>query len=129
MSRTASDRNASWPAAIQCPLAYRHISASKAGIGAMSKALGRILLLSSLMLPLSIHAQQPYVGRFDIYNGFTWFDSPSVHLEERGYHLQAGLNLRTWLAMGFDYSVVSGNLVLRPNDLKHSLQTEIGAEL
>ena len=62
------------------------------------------------MGPQRAFSQQDYVGRFDLYNGFTWFDSPSAKLQERGYHLQAGINARTWLALGFDYSVVQGNL-------------------
>ena len=73
--------------------------------------------------------QQDYVGRFDLYNGFTWFDSPSAKLQERGYHLQAGINPRTWLALGFDYSVVQGTLTLTPDLLKTSLQNQIAAQL
>jgi hypothetical protein len=64
-----------------------------------------------------------------LYNGFTWFDSPSAKLQQRGYHLQAGVNARTWLALGFDYSVASGTLTLTPDLLKSSLQTQIAGEL
>jgi hypothetical protein len=74
-------------------------------------------------------AQQSYVGRYDIYNGFAFFDSPDIHLQERGYHLQLGANLRTWLAAGFDYSVVVGTLTLTPDLLKPSLKSSIAAEL
>jgi hypothetical protein len=84
-----------------------------------------LLLLSSNRLS----AQQDYVGLFDLYNGFTWFDSPSAKLQERGYHLQAGINARTWLALGFDYSVVQGNLTLTPDLLKPALQTQIAGQL
>ncbi|HWF46634.1 MAG TPA: hypothetical protein VG168_06495 [Bryobacteraceae bacterium] len=84
-----------------------------------------LLLLGSHRL----FAQQDYVGRFDLFNGFTWFDSPSANLEERGYHLQAGVNLRTWLAAGFDYSVVQGNLTLTPNLLKPALADQINSEI
>lgn len=82
-----------------------------------------------LLIPNCVFAQQDYVGVFDLYNGFAWFDSPSANLAERGYHLQAGVNLRTWLAMGFDYSIVEGNVTLVPNLLKPSLQTQIGGQL
>jgi hypothetical protein len=87
------------------------------------------LLFFALLLPLRVFGQQDYVGRFDLYNGFTWFDSPSANLEQRGYHLQAGLNAKTWLALGFDYSVATGNLTVTPNLLKPSLQTQIAAQL
>ncbi len=74
-------------------------------------------------------AQQPYVGLFDVYNGFAWFDSPSANLTERGYHLQAGVNVRTWLSLGFDFSTVQGNVTLVPSLLKPSLQAQIGGQL
>lgn len=79
--------------------------------------------------PQPAFCQQDYVGLFDLYNGFTWFDSPSVNLDERGYHLQAGVNARTWLALGFDYSVVQGNLTLTPNLLKPTLEDQINAQV
>lgn len=82
-----------------------------------------------LYSPSGAFAQQDYVGRFDIYNGFAWFDSPSAHLTERGYHLQAGVNARSWLAVGFDFSVVQGNVTLVPELLTPTLQTQIGAQV
>ncbi len=95
----------------------------------MTKSGKLLAFLVSLLIPTGLFAQQDYVGRFDLYNGFTWFDSPSANLAERGYHLQAGVNLRTWLAMGFDYSVVEGNVTLVPNLLTPSLQRQIGGQL
>lgn len=88
-----------------------------------------VLAFLFLLIPSQLFAQQEYVGRFDLYNGFNWFDSPSAKLQERGYHLQAGVNARTWLAIGFDYSVVQGNLTLTPNLLKSGLQAQIGGQL
>jgi hypothetical protein len=95
----------------------------------MKKIFRCFLFLGLPWLPGTAFGQQDYVGRFDLYNGFTWFDSPSANLEERGYHLQAGMNARTWLALGFDYSVVTGTLTLVPSLLKPSLQTQIAAQL
>lgn len=87
------------------------------------------LLLGCLLLAVPGWSQQDYVGRFDLYNGFTWFDSPSAKLQERGYHLQAGINARRWLALGFDYSVASGTLPLTPDLLKPALAQQIAGEL
>ncbi len=95
----------------------------------MRNSLRYSLFFFVFLLPLRVFGQQDYVGRFDLYNGFTWFDSPSANLEQRGYHLQAGLNARTWLAFGFDYSVALGNLTITPNLLKPSLQTQIAAQI
>lgn len=95
----------------------------------MSKSLSLLTFSLFVISQRPVCAQQDYVGRFDVYNGFTWFDSPSINLEERGYHLQAGINARTWLALGFDFSAVQGNLTLTPSLLKPALQSQIGGEL
>jgi hypothetical protein len=87
------------------------------------------LAFLALLAPVRALAQQDYVGRFDLYDGFSWFDSPSARLQERGYHLQAGVNLKTWLAVGFDFSTVSGNLTLTPDLLKPDLQNQIRMQL
>jgi hypothetical protein len=86
-------------------------------------------LCCTIMFASCVFGQQDYVGRFDLFNGFTWFDSPSAKLQQRGYHLQAGINANTWLALGFDYSVAQGNLTLTPDLLKTPLQTQIAAQL
>lgn len=89
----------------------------------------RLVRAFLLLTPLCAVAQQDYVGRYDLYNGFTWFDSPSAKLQERGYHLQAGINANTWLALGFDFSTVDGTLDLTPSLLKTSLQTQIATQI
>ena len=88
-----------------------------------------VWLFAAFMFPRCSFSQQDYVGRFDIYNGFTYFDSPDIHLSQRGYHLQLGYNTKTWLALGFDYSVATGTLNLTSNLLKPSLDASIQAEL
>src|SRR5579872_4636285 len=87
------------------------------------------LFIVALLRPIYCSAQQSYVGQFDVYNGFTYFDSPDIHLTERGYHLQLGYNPKTWLATGFDYSVVTGTLTLTPNLLKASLAGAIAGQV
>jgi hypothetical protein len=91
----------------------------------------RLLLVLAVSLPatLQVHSQQADVSRYDLYAGFTGFETPELNLAERGFHLQAGENLRTWLSLGFDYSVVSGHNALTPNLLKTSLQQELGLEI
>jgi hypothetical protein len=93
------------------------------------KFLLRVALTLLWTMPSVSFAQQDYVGRFDIYNGFAYFDSPSAHLTERGYHLQAGVNATRWLSLGFDFSDVSGNVTLVPSLLKSSLVNQIGGQL
>ncbi|MFL6427766.1 MAG: hypothetical protein ACJ71S_05940 [Acidobacteriaceae bacterium] len=74
-------------------------------------------------------AQQDYVGRYDIYNGYANLIAPNVDLTTRGYHLQAGRNQKTWLALGFDYSVTTGHTSLTPNLLPTALQQQLGQQI
>jgi hypothetical protein len=78
---------------------------------------------------LSAQAQQDYVGRYDIYNGFATLDAPAVNLITRGYHLQAGWNWKRWAALGFDYSVTTGHTSLTPNLLPTALQQELAQQI
>ncbi|WP_158747963.1 hypothetical protein [Acidobacterium sp. S8] len=71
------------------------------------------------------HAQQTDIKRYEIYSGFTYFETPTFNLAERGYHLQAGYNARRWMGIGFDYSIVTGHNSLTPNLLTTPLQTQI----
>ena len=95
----------------------------------MNRCAALCFALMPLFLASPLKAQQSYVGQFDIYNGFAYFDSPDIHLSERGYHLQLGYNPKTWVALGFDYSVVTGTLTLTPSLLKPSLAGAIAAQL
>ena len=72
-------------------------------------------------------AQQSYVGRYSAYGGFGVIDSPVLGLNEKGFHTQFGVNPKTWLSLGGDYSVATGSDVLTPNLLLPSLQATIAA--
>jgi hypothetical protein len=90
------------------------------------------LFLLTLTVPLAsitAFAQQSYVSRYNFYAGYTFLDSPHVSLFENGFHTQAGVNARTWLALGFDYSISKGSLNLTPDLLTPSLQQELAGLL
>lgn len=87
------------------------------------------LALTALTLSTHAFAQQTDIKRYEIYSGFTYFDSPSLNLAEHGYHLQLGYNARPSIAFGFDYSIVSGHNSLTTNLLTDTLQLQIGAAL
>ena len=87
-----------------------------------------LLATAVLALPL-LHAQQQYVGRYDLYTGFTTLETPYRNLEQRGFHVQAGYNWRTWSSLGFDYSVSSGHNTITPNYLPAHLQQALKFEL
>jgi hypothetical protein len=87
------------------------------------------IALALTLAALSATSQQTDVQRYDVYAGFAGFETPYLNLAQRGYHLQVGDNLRSWLAVGFDFSQGTGNNSLSPKVLKPSLQQELGGEL
>jgi hypothetical protein len=82
------------------------------------------LSLAHLVSPYAL-GQQTDVRQYNVYNGFSYFETPWLNLAERGYHLQVGRNMKTWLAVGFDYSVVTGHNSLTPNLLTTSVQQQL----
>ena len=74
-------------------------------------------------------AAQDYVGRYDVYGGFTYLDSSNVSLAQRGFHLQTGYRPRRWLSLGFDYSISTGHSDITPSMLTTQLQQQLGAVL
>jgi hypothetical protein len=74
-------------------------------------------------------AQQDYIGRYDLYTGFSDLYTPNLNkINQIGFHLQAGINNNRWLSTGFDYSIQSGNTSLIPSIATPALQQEIGLE-
>ena len=89
------------------------------------------LLLAVLLLFLSAgaFAQQDYVGRYDVFTGFSYLNSPKLNLQQRGFNTQIGVNLRRWLAFGIDYSIQEGRAGLVPKDLKPNLTALVNQTL
>jgi hypothetical protein len=74
-------------------------------------------------------SQQTYVSRFDFFTGYTFLDSPHLGLFENGFNTQFGDQVRTWLTVGFDYSISTGDSTLVPSLLPIPLQQQIAAQL
>jgi len=90
----------------------------------------RRLLTAVLLIPASqAIAQQDYVGRYDLYAGFTYLDSPHINLQERGVQAQAGVRMRRWLTLGFDFSNSTGNTDITPNLLPDPLLLQLSKQL
>lgn len=70
-------------------------------------------------------AQQTDVARYNLYAGFTDLDSPNYGLNQTGFHLQAGVNLRRSISAGFDYTVASGSEHLTQGKLTPAVQQEL----
>jgi hypothetical protein len=102
----------------------RELSKSNNGV-----RLARIVATLAFLLLTSQAFGQQYVSRYNAFVGYTFLDSPKVNLFEPGLHIQAGINPRTWYAMGFDYTRTSGDLTLTPNLLPDTLQQQLGGML
>lgn len=74
---------------------------------------------------MQANAQQTSVKRYDAYAGFTDIDAPDLGLNQKGFHAQAGMNVRRWYSVGFDYSVVSGSELLTTGLLPAALQAQV----
>ena len=75
-------------------------------------------------------AQGTYVGRYDLYAGFSDLNTPGLNnINQVGVHLQAGANLSRRFALGLDYSVQSGATHLTAGLATAPLQRQLGAEL
>jgi len=89
-----------------------------------------LILALSLLLPASqAFGQQTYVGRFDVYAGYAYLNSPHISLAENGVQAQFGVRVWPWMTLGFDFSDETGNTSITPNLLTTTLQQQLGAEL
>jgi opacity protein-like surface antigen len=87
----------------------------------------KILFAATLLLALSAcaYAQKDYVGRYDVFAGYSYLNSPKLNLQQRGFNTQIGVNVRRWLSFGVDYSIQFGRASLGPADLKPVYQNEL----
>ena len=83
-----------------------------------------ILILCSGFAAIA-HAQQTEASRYDVFAGFTSLNAPALGLSQPGFHTQAGVNMRSWYSVGFDYSVGSGSEIVKPDLLPTDLQAAI----
>jgi len=88
-----------------------------------------ILLGIFFLLAVPVSGQQTYVTRYDLFTGYAFLDSPRVQLFEDGFQTQFGFRPRTWVSIGFDYSVTSGSLTVTPGLLPIPLQQHLAAQL
>lgn len=82
-------------------------------------------LMCCLLMANISKAQQMDIPFYNVYTGFTDLDSPNYGLNQVGFHLQSGVNLRRWLSAGFDYTVASGTEQLTPAKLTLPVQQEL----
>jgi hypothetical protein len=90
----------------------------------------RVIAFGALfLLCLPLFAQQSYVTRYDLYTGYAFLNSPKIGLFENGFQTQFGYRAKTWVSLGFDYSITAGDLTITPGLLPTALQQQLGAQL
>ena len=88
------------------------------------------LFMSACVTAVSCKAQDRYVGRYDLYTGFSDLNTPGLsNINQVGFHLQAGYIPSRWVSYGFDYSVQNGSSTLTTNIATPALQQLLAAEL
>ena len=93
------------------------------------KTLLAVLIAFLFLTSLTSFSQQTYVNRFDVYGGYGYFSTPSLNLTQNGFNTEFGWNWKTWLALGFDFSVFGGDNVITPRMLNTGLQQQLGAQI
>jgi hypothetical protein len=93
-----------------------------------------LLLASSLLVIIPAFGQpspaapappeEQYVGKFLIYSGFMFLDSPKISLFEPGVHIQAGMRWSRHISVGFDYSRGTGNTSIGLSQATTALQNK-----
>ncbi|HEV2447467.1 MAG TPA: hypothetical protein VGS58_16165 [Candidatus Sulfopaludibacter sp.] len=69
------------------------------------------------------------MSKYDVYGGYAFMDSPHIGLFANGAQFQVGMRPKTWLSLGFDYSLTKGDMMLTPDLLPTSLQQQLGQTL
>ena len=92
-----------------------------------------MVALSALVLAAPVFAQeqpaQPYVGRFVLYGGYMFLESPHISLLERGFHVQAGMRYSRHISLGFDYSRATGDTSIGIGLATTSLQNYVNEQI
>ena len=83
------------------------------------------LTLFVLLTALTGFAQQDYIARYSAFTAFSYFSTPSLNLVQRGFDADFGINLRSWLTLGGDFSYGTGHSSLLTNDLNAATQAKL----
>ena len=83
------------------------------------------LLLFLFLSVVTCLAQQEYVSRYSAFGAFSYLGTPSLNSVQRGFDGDFGVNLRSWLTLGGDFSYGSGSTTLLPNQLNAATQAKL----
>src|SRR5271165_5345884 len=84
-----------------------------------------VLAFFVLLTPLTGFSQQDFIARYSTYEAFSYFGTPSVNLVQRGFDADFGINLRSWLTIGGDFSYGTGSNNILPKYLNAATQAKL----
>src|SRR5664279_6508957 len=85
-----------------------------------------ILLLLFLCLGvMTCFSQQTFVSKYSAYGAYSYLSTPSLNLTQRGFDGDFGVNLRSWLTVGGDFSYAGGHSSLLPSMLNSATQAKL----
>jgi hypothetical protein len=84
-----------------------------------------LLLLLSLSVVTCLAQKQEDVARYSAFGAFSYLSTPSLNLAQRGFDGDFGVNVRSWLTFGGDFSYQNGHSTLLPNNLNSATQAKL----
>lgn len=92
----------------------------------MRRLLFCVLCLFLLSATLTCLAQQKEILQYSVIAGYSYLDTPSLNLSQRGLNTDVAQNVRPWLSLGFDFSWFSGYSTLLGSYLNSATQAKLG---
>ncbi len=83
------------------------------------------VILFIILTSLFSFSQQTDVLRYSAFGAYSYLSTPSLNLAQRGVDADFGVNVRSWLTVGGDFSFASGQSSLFPNKLSASAQAQL----
>jgi hypothetical protein len=84
-----------------------------------------VLALFLLLTALTCFSQQTDIRQYSAFGAFSYLSTPSLNLTQRGFDGDFGVNVRSWLTLGGDFSYAGGNSTLLPNSLNSTTQAKL----
>ncbi|HVP50727.1 MAG TPA: outer membrane beta-barrel protein [Terriglobales bacterium] len=83
----------------------------------MRRLLFCVLALLLLSTAIPGFSQQTDVRQFVVFGAYTYLNTRSLNLIQRGFDGDLGYNYRSWLSFGFDFGYYDGHNTIYPKDL------------
>jgi hypothetical protein len=84
-----------------------------------------VVFLFVLLTSLTCFSQQTDIRQFTAFGAYSYFNTPSLSLTQNGFDGDFGVNVRSWLTLGGDFSYGAGNSNLLPKNLNPALLAQL----